>query len=802
MNIPAQPGKVLAEQFMEPRGLSQNGLARALEVPPRRINEIILGKRKITADTDLRLCRYFGLEPGFWLKMQVTSDLDERSKILNKALDNLPAATGEVVRPGFYARLADRRKDDRALRDCVENVVDQLESNKTSEQRPGMLLGRIQSGKTRAFIGVAARAFDRGFDIAVVLTKGTKTLAAQTVARLGADFREEIDNDEILVFDIMTPPGRLIRGDLKKKLIIVAKKQVDNLARLNRFFGEDYPALSKANVLLIDDEADLASIRFIKRTGINQVEQGKIAEKLDEFRTKVQSTSFLQVTATPYSLYLQPEGYTDQNNDPIFKPMKPAFTELLPMHGGYVGGDIYFGTRAPGSVEDHLFVPVSQQEQDALRTADRRRIKPENVLTSPNCAGLVRAIFTFVLAACIRQWQQREAGEKRVKYAMVIHNDTQKAAHAWQESLVEWIVEAITNKGEDAPELTAVFDSVYHDLQGSIVASGGELPDYESALEMFMEAFEGDEVMRERVNSDKDVLALLDDNAELRLRTSFNIFIGGSILDRGITIPNLIVFYYGRNPQTTQADTVLQHSRMYGARPRADVAVTRLFTSTAVYDRMYTINSFETALREAFELGAHDQGVVFIQADATGRVRPCAPNKLLLSDIVALRPGAYYLPTRFETKTARAAADADKAITRLIGKEPARGSSIEIDVDVAEQILEALEPSLVSDEESFDWEAMKALLQFYGAKNQKIDLFMERGRQLDRKASGDKSGVSVVGTRLRDILRDPDRKNPALVLLQMEGSKEQNWSGYKFWWPILAAPEQGEPCVFASKVAA
>jgi len=88
---------------------------------------------------------------------------------------------------------------------------------KVNRHPRGMLLGRIQSGKTRAFIGVTAKAFDRGFDIAVILTKGTKTLAAQTVARLNADFNDEIETDEILVFDIMKPPGRLIKGDLRKK---------------------------------------------------------------------------------------------------------------------------------------------------------------------------------------------------------------------------------------------------------------------------------------------------------------------------------------------------------------------------------------------------------------------------------------------------------------------------------------------------------------------------------------------------------------------------------------------------------
>src|SRR5580658_963634 len=107
---------------------------------------------------------------------------------------------------GLYARLRDSREDDEALAACIERVVNQLESTSTNGDRPGMLLGKIQSGKTRAFVGIIARAFDRGFDMAVVFTKGTKTLSAQTVARLTYDLREFIDEDEMLVFDIMQPP--------------------------------------------------------------------------------------------------------------------------------------------------------------------------------------------------------------------------------------------------------------------------------------------------------------------------------------------------------------------------------------------------------------------------------------------------------------------------------------------------------------------------------------------------------------------------------------------------------------------
>jgi len=71
------PGEVLLEEFLKPLNLSQNRLARELSVPPRRINEIVLGKRSITPDTALRLARYFGTSERFWLGLQADFDLEE-----------------------------------------------------------------------------------------------------------------------------------------------------------------------------------------------------------------------------------------------------------------------------------------------------------------------------------------------------------------------------------------------------------------------------------------------------------------------------------------------------------------------------------------------------------------------------------------------------------------------------------------------------------------------------------------------------------------------------------------------------
>ena len=94
---PVHPGEVLLEEFLKPMELSQNHLALRIGVPARRINEIVLGKRGVTADTALRLGRYFGMSPQFWLGLQMDYDLDVTA-------DKLADRLEEGVRP--YQRKA------------------------------------------------------------------------------------------------------------------------------------------------------------------------------------------------------------------------------------------------------------------------------------------------------------------------------------------------------------------------------------------------------------------------------------------------------------------------------------------------------------------------------------------------------------------------------------------------------------------------------------------------------------------------------------------------------------------------
>jgi addiction module HigA family antidote len=86
---PVTPGELLREEFLLPMGLSQYRLAKEIDVPPQRISEIVAGKRSITADTDLRLCRFFGLSDGYWLRAQAAYDTEVAAEALAETLGKI-----------------------------------------------------------------------------------------------------------------------------------------------------------------------------------------------------------------------------------------------------------------------------------------------------------------------------------------------------------------------------------------------------------------------------------------------------------------------------------------------------------------------------------------------------------------------------------------------------------------------------------------------------------------------------------------------------------------------------------------
>ena len=94
---PVTPGELLNEEFLKPMGISQYRLAKEIGVPPQRISEIIAGRRSMTADTDLRLCRFFGLSNGYWLRAQAAYDAEVAQEKLSHVLAEIKPWRGDPV---------------------------------------------------------------------------------------------------------------------------------------------------------------------------------------------------------------------------------------------------------------------------------------------------------------------------------------------------------------------------------------------------------------------------------------------------------------------------------------------------------------------------------------------------------------------------------------------------------------------------------------------------------------------------------------------------------------------------------
>ncbi len=706
----------------------------------------------------------------------------------------------------FYDQLAGKRADPPELREAIEEVVEQLQKEATSTQRPGILLGRVQSGKTRAFLGVIARAFDRGYEVAIILTKGTKSLAEQTLSRVKEDFRDFISADQVDVFDILAVPD-LTPYELNRKLILVAKKEDDNLRRLLVLVREQYPSLREKSVLIIDDEADLASVSFRKTNGVTTA--GVISQQIDELRESVTRSAFLQVTATPYALYLQPEDDVVRGGTTLFKPKRPAFTVLLPTHNKYAGGDEYFEKSTdPDSSAFYFYREVPLAERDALKQEDRRRLQISRVLTERNAAVLRDAVVTFLVGGAVRRLQQRAVGQWPQKYSFLFHTEQSRSSHEWQEKVAMAIRDSLVDEARaESPLFHELVRAAYVDLRRSIELEGVAVPSIEDVTKSVVDSLETAQLRITKVNSDNDVKKLLADDGQLKLRTPFNMFIGGQILDRGITISNLIGFYYGRNPNRFQQDTVLQHSRMYGARSSADLAVTRFYSPQNVYQVMKRIHEFDVALREAYEAGGPEGGVHFIRKDPSNRLIPCSPNKILLSDVVSIRPGRRLVVSGFQTVSKTTGAKnletLDKKVRELVGtsQEP-----ILVEVAKAVELLKLAYANLeFGDFMDDDRKAHIAALEHLSRASRnpsekgKVWRLIEREKDRSMRRYREEGRFSnAPDTKQQGIARAKAEDTPTLMLLRQTGEEAKGWRGLPFWWPVIVTPRSAATAIFAT----
>lgn len=706
---------------------------------------------------------------------------------------------------------------DQCIKDTCQYCMDNTFGADDEKQlQPIMMLGKIQSGKTRAFTGLIALAFDNDFDMVFILTKNSKALVQQTESRMKKEFKEFVSDNEIEVKNIIKMCYSLTGYQLEKKLIIVAKKEKNNLDKLIAFI-EKYSITQNKRTIIIDDEADTTGIGYGKIKDTDEYDLRTVAAKVNDMRGSLDGCVFVQVTATPYALYLQPEF--QEGDKPL--PVKPSKTVLVPSGDGYIGGEYYF---MDSKKDDHparfLFEAIDPNEHEIIsdqkrkgktaKTADRRTLKIEELLKKEKLLPTFKSgIMNFMVGTIVL----RQDSNKHFAYA--IHTGTSKTLHTTLKDIVDSFLLQIKERDEQTtPIIEKMLQAAYKDIECSVVAYGYTMPTYEVVSEDFYKAIDREYYRVDIVNSENEVSDLLDEESgELMLANPFSIFVGGQVLDRGVTISNLIGFYYGRSPNTMQQDTVMQHSRMFGYRKPELLSVTRFYTTPRIHSNMEKITEIDMELRAEIEKGNLGEGVYFItqkKQDAAfgkgGRIVPCSPDKIRVSDVILLKPHRRILPIGFSPVPKATGLSIDRQINKILAdyriSENADGAMLPF--EQLENVLHLIYKGIAADEEDSRFvqeDEFIVTLRYFLQDNKEVPVIVRKNRTLSKyRQSG---GVTVLSDApdtpqpLGDA-RKLANTLPVVMLIQEKGESE-DWGNRPFWWPVLVSPAKIGKTLYATK---
>ena len=376
--------------------------------------------------------------------------------------------------------------------------------------------------------------------------------------------------------------------------------------------------------------------------------------------------------------------------------------------------------------------------------------------------------------------------------------------------------------GADIAGFNTLFDEIYENLEKSIslgrahasTASDEKIltiPDKDVVYTRVLELIQNEEYNVQLVNSDQNVQSLLDDNGQLELTHKLNLFIGAFVLDRGITINHLLGFFYGREPQTKQQATVLQHCRMYGNRSLNDMAVTRLYSQRTLYNVLKKVNEMDDMMRERFAATINDPkadpSIEFVICDKSNGIIPCNMNSVALSKGVVWKAGKFVLPSGQQTINSVARL---RELVRQIGHYFAGKTErvcFEIDAkDAIAMVNLAKEQFVYSskyENKDCEWDGldMITLIDRLKDSNGKILVYTRTGCNTSRVRSDGNGFIDAPldGQKESPYLKAQATNVPVLAMQLNEGKKVQGWLGEPFYWPVLCLPQSMDSIMYCPR---
>jgi len=604
------------------------------------------------------------------------------------------------------------------------------------EQTNGLIYGLIQSGKTGVLTVTGAIGADEGYRTILILTSDNDPLYEQTLARARLAFpgidiigkKDFKDADSFL---------QRIKGGT---CAIVTTKNGNLLSTLiENFKGGRVRGLS---CLIIDDEADQASLNTKERRADGT--RSKINEKIGDLRAFFEKNTYLQVTATPQALFLQTPGHD----------FRPKFTVLSHPGSDYVGGDDFFGD------DSELVREFDMNDITVLAPG----AQPVPTLEIPK--SLLKALDTFMIGATYKR-----AADPDQNCAFLCHVSTKTSDH---KHIVDLLRKYKTDlaagvKAKHHATLKRLQDA-YDDLAST--HDGLRAVKFDSLLDAI--GFFSPGITVKLVNGETD--------EDVAVESPYNLFVGGNKLGRGVTIKNLLVSYYGRHPKRPQADTVLQHARMYGYR-RKDIGLLRLFLPPQLHAVFKAINKMERGLRD---LIAQRPSEEFRGIYVEGGLSATRRNVLAPGMIGVYSGGSIYNPSQVlrDGTVLPSTAKIDKMVASIPDKEFAELSVIDLKTLIALTMPDQRESEFVWDPIA----VAESVAQFAKLNDQETGYaYVDRDRDL-KESRHETQGILTGG----EASRVPKDKI-ALFLLRTKPGRGRNAA----WWPQIKFPDGRYAFAFA-----
>lgn len=592
----------------------------------------------------------------------------------------------------------------RSSNDFISKLMDAFDYK---SHLKGLLLGHVQSGKTSQMLAAISALADKDFKLFILLTSDMTKLQEQTLERalkfLPRKFNICNENDSVR-FKIM---------DLQTPTILVLKKNT----RILKSWKKHLCALQRCkyeSTIFFDDEADAASLN----TKINQRQVSSINRLLNELIQIPPSSIYIQVTATPQAILLQTRR----------SGWKPSIVHVFKPGQGYCGGSHFYGENS------RCIRGVTEHERETLLGSDEIP------------SGLQEALMSFL----INSIYIIDYCEKSV-CNFLIHPGAKIDHHNIAHNKISRLLNAIQDEVKTRSELLrATFFQAYEDIRQTC----SDIPSFNYFWDHIYEA--ANRIKVQILNSD----SISDINYEV----GSNILIGGNATGRGITFPRLQVVYYCRESRIPQADTIWQHSRIFGYDRNPDLA--RIFLPSRLLQIFRRLNEANDSMFNMLAEGGIDQ-ITILEAD---NINPTRRNVLAQETLISIvgDSNSYFEGVTHKNNT---------QIETILGMHD---KEEEISIEDAICLLEMLETDEEADGQDLD-QYIGCLKALKSDRHHRCHLIV----RVDRD----------IGKGTGSLLSPNDRQRGAaitdktvLTFYRVNGQIEKGWKGFPLWVPNIKFP--------------